>query len=640
MTRQPQSRRSPFSSLPSLLGSALRNGSSTLFAVVGTLVALAIASGDRQQSAAVTEQRRDSLTSFFNAEKSTKDPQRDVPLLEPIPDRSDPRVILPSRRDRAEQEKQREPEEQREEKKQTTQEEQREKPRFRLFQWPERNSGTARTTSGKPKIEARSRPVSTPDPLPTPVTQNSEPRIPQTTALLTVESNTIPFTLDDVVRLTVANNIEIKNAYLARIIQKAQLTSARGEFRPKVEPILAGRSNGQGTNWSISDSQTRIELGAGISLLMPTGGQLRLDWLSQLRSLSASQTNEDSFRQGVSLQFTQPLLRDAGVAITKSNLDIAKLQEKINLLSLKNTLIEEITTSVRSYRTLLTQQEQVTNTRAALETARQQLEQQRALVEAGREARFRLLRSQQTVTNFEGQLIEAQNAIQSSRLALLNQLGIDRDLKIVAVEDVRQETEELIELDPETTRQITFANQPNYLVELLQIEISELNVLQANNDRRWNLDLETQFDEALTRQANFSAGLVLRRNLGNRFQDEEAFKRAKVSLLQRQNDFAQLEETIETEISDRLRDIEVRFRQIQLAKEAVELAEGELQAQEALVKAGRSDNFQLQQAREDLLDARNEEIRRRIEYLNTLTDLQQTRGTTLEDWNIILETER
>ena len=649
MTQKPKFHRPRFPALPSLLVAILRNSSSTLFAVMGTIAALAIAGGNGQRSTASAERDRNFLESFFQISEPTEESSFDTLLLEPIPDRSDPQVILPSSESTLRLSNQRE--EEKRQKGATEEERSKDKeretrrdraPRFRLFQWPENDPNSSRVAREQSTQEqlldrAASTSLTTSQNIQildrgANISQNHDPVQP--------EPMSIPFTLEDIVRLTVANNTEIKNAYLARIVQKAQLATARAEFRPQVEPILAGRSDGQGRNWSISDSQTRIELGAGISLLMPTGGQLRLDWLSQMRSLSEEPTDENSLRQGLSLRFTQPLLRDAGVTITKSNLDIVKLQEEINLLNLRNTLIAEITTSIRSYRTLLTQQEQVKNTEAALETAKRQLEQQRALVEAGREARFRLLRSQQTVTDFEGQLIEAQNAVKSSRLALLNQLGIDRDLAIVAVEDVRQETEELLELDPDITRRITFANQPNYLAELLQIQISELNVLQANNDRRWNLDLDTQFNEALTSQANFSASLVLRRNLGDRFQDEEAFKRAKVSLLQSQNDLAQLEETIETEISDRLRDIEVRFRQIQLAKEAVELAEGELQAQEALVKAGRSDNFQLQQAQQDLLDARNEEIRRRIEYLNTLTDLQQTRGTTLEDWNIILETER
>ncbi|MEA5470635.1 TolC family protein [Spirulina sp. 06S082] len=631
MTRKPKF---PRSSFRSLLVIVLRNGSSTLFAVLGTLAALAIASGNTHQSVAGEEDKGNLLTSFFKASTPAKDSLSEIPTLEPIPDLDDPKVISPSSQSSQKEEK--------------TKKLENRAPSFQLFQLPDRNSlrpssrkSSRENTRASREETRRSRESSSPQKPSTPQTipaTNSEQKPTQTTARLTSDAANIPFTLEDVVHLTVANNTEIKNAYLARIVQQAELASAQAEFRPKVEPILAGRTNGAGTNWAISDSQSRIELGAGISLLMPTGGQLQLSWLSQLRSLSNTQTNGDSLRQRVNLRLTQPLLRDAGVAIAKSDLDIARLRENINVLNLQNTLIEEITTSIKSYRTLLTQQEQVKNTRAALEIAKKQLQRQQALVEAGREAEFRLLRSQKTVTDFQGQLLEAENAVKSSRLALLNQLGIDRDLKIIATENVRQETEKLLELDPEKIREATFANQPNYLAELLQIQVSELSVLQANNDRRWNLDLETEFDEALTRQANFSAGIVLRRNLGNRFQDEANFKRAEITLLQSQNNLTQLEETIETEISDRLRDIEVKFQQIQLAQEEVKLAEGELAAQEALVKAGKSDNFQLQEAQQDLLNARNIEISRRVEYLNTLTDLQQTRGTTLEDWQIILET--
>lgn len=635
MTQKPKFHRSRFPSFRSLFVVVLRNGSSTFFAVVGTLAALAIATGNQNQSVAGEEGERNLLTSFFQTADPVPDPLLEPPSLEPIPDRDDPKVISPSS--------------------QSSQTEKTEKSgdrksSFQLFQLPDRNSfRSSSSTSSRQKMQrtsrertARSPESSVSEKTATPQTipaTNSEQKPTQTTALLTSDAANIPFTLEDVVHLTVANNTEIKNAYLARIVQQAELASARSEFRPKVEPSLGVRTNGTGENWEISDSQSRIELGAGISLLMPTGGRLQVSWLSQLRSLSNPQTNGDSLAQRIRLRLTQPLLRDAGVAIAKSDLDIARLRENINVLNLQNTLINEITTSIKTYRTLLIQQEQVKNTRAALEIAKKQLERQQALVEAGREAHFTLLKSQQTVTNFSGRLLEAQNAVKSSRLALLNQLGIDRDLKIIATEDVRQETEKLLELDPEKIREATFANQPNYLAELLQIQVSELNVLQANNDRRWNLDLETEFDEALTQQANFSAGIVLRRNLGNRFQDEANFKRAKITLLQRQNNLAQLEEAIQTEISDRLRNIEVQFQQIQLAQEEVKLAEGELEAQEALVKAGKIDNFQLQEAQQNLLDARNAEIDRRVEYLNTLTDLQQTRGTTLEDWQIILETE-
>ncbi|MGK7926788.1 MAG: hypothetical protein AB4290_16375, partial [Spirulina sp.] len=73
MTRKPKLHRSRFPSFGALLVVTLRNGSSTLFAVVGTLAALAIASGDREQSVAVTEQDGDPLSSFFRASDRSQD---------------------------------------------------------------------------------------------------------------------------------------------------------------------------------------------------------------------------------------------------------------------------------------------------------------------------------------------------------------------------------------------------------------------------------------------------------------------------------------------------------------------------------------------------------------------------------------
>ncbi|WP_204105267.1 MULTISPECIES: TolC family protein [Spirulina sp. CCY15215] len=545
MTEKPRFPRSPFPSFRSLLVIVLRNGSSTLFAVLGTLAALAIASGNTNQSVAGEESKGNLLNAFFKASTPAKDSLLETPTLEPIPDRDDPKVISSSPQSSQKAEKLGKLGDR--------------GPSFQLFQLPDRSnfrSSSRNSSQGSKQVSreqtGRSRESSSKQKSPIPQTistTNSEQKSTQTTTLLRSDAANIPFNLEDIVYLTVANNTEIKNAYLDRIVQKA-------EFRPQVEPVLARRTNEAGTNQAIPDRQNRIELGAGISLLMPTREQLQLSWLSQLRSPSNTQTNEDSLRQRVNLRLAQPQPRDAGGAIAKSDLDIARLQKNINILNLQNTLIDKITTSIKLYRILLTQQEQVKNTRAALEIAKKHL---------------------QTATHFQGQLLEAENAVKSSRLALLNQLGIDRDLKIVATENIRQETEKLIELDPEKIREVTFANQPNYLAELLQV------------------------------------------------------------LLQSQNNLAQLEETIQTEISDRLRDIEVQFQQIQFAQEEVKLAEGKLEAQEALVKAGKSDNFQLQQAQQDLLDARNEEIRRRVEYLNTLTDLQQTQGTTLADWQIILE---
>ncbi|MDB9316052.1 TolC family protein, partial [Spirulina sp. CS-785/01] len=448
--------------------------------------------------------------------------------------------------------------------------------------------------------------------------------------------NRVPLTLEEVVQLTVTNNTPIQNAYLDRIVQRASLRTAQGEFDPKLTPTLRTQLTGDGEDLDIENTQEQIQLGAEISLLLPTGGEIQVDWRSQLRSLNAL-TTEDSLRQGVTLSFNQPLLRDAGPEITRLNLDRALVQEDINLLALRDTLSAEIIQSIRLYRRLLQQQEQVNNTQVALENAKKALERQQALVEAGREAEFRLLTSEQNVTDFESQLIEAQNAVQSARLALLNQLGIERELPVMAVENVTEATQTPVKIATEEVEQMAFNNRPDYLIRLLSLKLAEFNVVEAKNNRQWRLDLETQYNQAFTDQSDVSAQLVLTRRLGNRKQDEENFERARVNLLQQENTLELREEEIRTEISDRIREIQLQFRQIELAQQAVTLAQRNLEAQEALVDAGEGNPFELREAQERLLNAKNRELQRRINYLNSLTELQRTKGTTLQQWGIRLE---
>ncbi|NEO27326.1 MAG: TolC family protein [Kamptonema sp. SIO4C4] len=448
--------------------------------------------------------------------------------------------------------------------------------------------------------------------------------------------NGIPLTLEDAVNLTVANNTPIQNAYLDRIVQRASLRTAQGEFNPKLTPTVRSQLTGDGENLDIEETQEQIELGAGISLLLPTGGEIQVDWRSQLRSLNAL-TSDESVRQRVNFSFNQPLLRDAGAEITRLNLNRALVQEDINLLALRDTLSVEVIQSIKSYRQLLQQQEQVENTQVALKNAKQRLERQRALVEAGRAAQVSLLRSEQNVTDFESQLLEARNAVKSARLALLNQLGIERDLPVVAVENVAKITQTPAEITEAEVATQAFNNRPDYLTRLLNFKLAEFNVVEAENNRQWRLDLQTEYNQAFTDQSDVSAQLVFTRPLGNRRQEEEAFERARVNVLKQENNLDLRREQIRTEISDRIREIQLRFRQIELAQEAVELAQRELEAQEALLDAGEGDTFELQQAQQTLLNAKNAALQRRIEYLNSLTDLQRTQGTTLEFWNIRLE---
>jgi outer membrane protein TolC len=128
--------------------------------------------------------------------------------------------------------------------------------------------------------------------------------------------------------------------------------------------------------------------------------------------------------------------------------------------------------------------------------------------------------------------------------------------------------------------------------------------------------------------------------LGDRILERD-FKQRQVELLQAENNLDEEIQQIEIDVENSIREVQENLRQVELARRATELAEEQLFNQEQRVKLGVRDTsiVDLVQFQEALGQARNDELNTRIEYLNSLTNLQQTIGTTLEAWDIVVETQ-
>ncbi|MEM8639548.1 MAG: TolC family protein [Cyanobacteria bacterium P01_G01_bin.54] len=473
--------------------------------------------------------------------------------------------------------------------------------------------------------------TSPPNPSPTAVIPISTPRITQIPET-SVASAGVPLTLQEAIDLTVIHNTGVKNAYLARIFDRAALGVARAELDPQLTPILtAGVVRDETAN---DGRRSETDFRARVSWFAPTGGTLNLDWRTDLNSF------EQAGDRTIAMTYVQPLLRYGESTTARVNHRRALIREDLNLLVLRSTLSDEVTTTITTYRSLLLAQEQVRLTEASLENARAELQRQQALVAAGRVARYELLGVEQNVADFQSQLLGAQNNVQSAQLALMNQVGSDRDLNVVAVLEETRFDAITLSLDSEQIEQMSLAQRPDYLSRLLALKLAEIAKGEAANGRRWNLDLRTTYNRVLQSDPNWSATLTLTRDLGDRHRAEAAFKQAEVALAQQQNNLAQAEADIRIAVSNQIRTVRLQLEQLELAQEQVRLVAAELEAQEARQQAGRGSSFELQQTQRQLLDARNQELAQRIDYLNALTELENVQGITLERWGIRLEPDR
>jgi outer membrane protein TolC len=190
---------------------------------------------------------------------------------------------------------------------------------------------------------------------------------------------------------------------------------------------------------------------------------------------------------------------------------------------------------------------------------------------------------------------------------------------------------------------IALANNPEYLRSLLRLEIAQLNLLLAEDNKRWNLDFNATLGNVATTNGeadtDLRAGIQLRREFGDRTL-EQRYQQSRVNLLQSENNAEDLRESLAIQVGDRVRNVNLLLRQVELAQRARELSEQNLDNQRELLKLGRSSVADIVRFQEDLVRATNEELNAKIDYLNAVTRLEQTVGITLETWQVTIEEER
>lgn len=390
-----------------------------------------------------------------------------------------------------------------------------------------------------------------------------------------IDEQGILLTVSDIVILALQNNREIKNAYLERIAQRQDLAVEEDKFVPNFTPRISVALDRQRLGAGTSNSGG-LDLGATVSMTLPAGGELSFGWNGTGRALTTNNFDDDfneggSLGQNLQLNFNQPLLRGFGVAVNRASIDIARLNEQSNVLLLKSTLINIITDAILAYRNLLQAQERVKIERVSLEIAQQQLENLQVLINAGRVAPVDIFPSETNVASRQVSLLAAENERDRARLALIQILDIERNTNILAAAPSALPT---TPPDLNQLNQLAFTNNPNYLRSALALDISKFALLVAENDRKWNLDLNATYDNVANtgrdKTTDVRAGLTLSREFGD-LTVEQRYQRSRVNQLQAENNLNDVRESLEIQVADRVRDVNLRLKQVELAQRAREL---------------------------------------------------------------------
>ena len=492
----------------------------------------------------------------------------------------------------------------------------------------------------------------------TPVLSQIEPNSAKTQISQKRSPNleTIELKLIDIVRLVVQNNRELKNVYLGRIAERQQLDEAEGKFAPKVTPnfsvsvneTLSDEPNFEDDFDGFDDGAFASEPTESFDFEDDVGGdeferslQIGAELLTPLGTNITLTADPISDFEVVGLEVRQPLMRGAGTRVNRASVKSARLTDKRQILELKRTSIDRITEGVKAYRSLIQAQEEVRIRQRSLESRRQDLKVQKALVESGRRARADLVQLRSSVAGAEEQLLSALNSQAQANADLLQIIDTDRNFEIIIPQKTIQNLTDRslfrpVRFDQKQLLEQAYDRRPDYLQANLDLKIASFELIEPKDERRWQLDAVSNLNLGDSSQA--IAGLELTKTLGDRSLTT-AFETARVELLQKQNDLQESTETVRIEVRDRIDDVNSNLAQIGKARQAKKLARERLRIVRQLYRRGRGgiDIFEVTSQQDQVVEAQNTELNAVIGYLNAQTDLEQSLGTTLDTWQELLD---
>ena len=456
-----------------------------------------------------------------------------------------------------------------------------------------------------------------------------------------------PIDLAEAVAIALRDNITVQNAYLQQIGDKFGVKVARSEFRPKYELFGDAGFNSRYTDGSDlrSDDWGR-NIGAVVSLRLPTGGALALTG-QQGGSTQIRSTFLDSYQSAINLTFVQPLLRGGGFTVGTAQLVQAERADQAAQINLQQTLISTITQVVLAYRNYVLSLGSLQIAEQALERSRQQQTINQQLVEAGRLPEVELIQSETAIANQRLSVQSALNAAESARLALVLALRLDQNMVPVPTEPIRTER---LSLATDEAIATAFARRPDYLLSGINLANAELQLELAKNDQLWELNFVTSYlltgnaedVYASTRrvgpaqEGEFAAVVRLSAPL-NDLSRKQSLVNARIGLTRTRNDIVQLEENIQIEVADAVSNTDLSWGQLELAQRSLELSRRQLEIEETKLRAGRSSSFQIVSFQNDLQQAENAYLQSQISYLNSLTQLDASIGTTLDHWGVTID---
>jgi outer membrane protein TolC len=352
---------------------------------------------------------------------------------------------------------------------------------------------------------------------------------------------------------------------------------------------------------------------------------------------------------GLSFTVTQPLLKNAGIAVNTTFIKVAQNNAIAEQHVFRDRVLTVIASVEQNYWELVYARENVKVAQAALKAAEELLATNRIKAKAGVMSVVDVLQAEAAVASRVEQVLVAEKAIRDEEDQLRTILNPgEADLrKNVRLTPVDAPITYLETLSLEEAIDTAIEQRPEIVEAKKNIESSELNKQYARNQLLPTLSFQgtmgltglgSDYGNSFTRNFsgdfyNYGAGLVFSYPLGNR-SAISTYNRRKLEAKNAEIALERVRHQIILGVREAVRRVQTDFKRIETTRSARILAEKQLQSEQERLRVGLSTTRFVLDFQRDLATAQGNELRAIIDYNKSLSNLSRHKATTLDRYHL------
>jgi len=463
-------------------------------------------------------------------------------------------------------------------------------------------------------------------------------------------------TLEECIDRALEQNFSLEIQRYTTTTAAAAVEVADSNFDPNFNVTARTGVNQQAQPGSTLDGVTAVgprsetgSLRAGATQKIISGATIRLNTnLLRAKTNSRNSLLNPAYDSDVSVSISQPLLKGFGSDVNKASILRARLGLERAGLDFESAVLNLIRNVETAYYNLAFAREQLAVRLFSRAVAQKLLDENQAKRDTGVATDLDVLQAQVGVANADRNVLLAQQRVSDREDALHNLIG----------RGGFDETLGTIDLGEHIVPEVSFAhsyklardNRPDFAESLLTIEQLRLDAQTAKNNRKAQLDLgaavglnskEAELGTATSNVWNgdgYSWQVDLSLNVPWGFREEKArLAQAVASLAREETRLQQLGQNILVDVRSAIRAVETNGESLRISQLATNLSDQQYDLEKARFDAGLSTFRRVQEAQEDLDNARVNEIQAAVNLRIAQSELARLEGSSLGRYNIELE---